>query len=78
MDIPLLPLIQLVGPSNNPYPGSLCFPDLPVPANASVKVGDNATIQVIMAAQHGASLFSVSLRHSLASTDLVEGRKRDH
>ena len=61
MDIPLLDLVQVVGPSNNPYPGTMCFPNVPVPANASVKVGDNATLQVILTAQHGASLFAVSL-----------------
>jgi hypothetical protein len=63
MDIPLVPLIQFVGPSNNPFPGTMCFPDVSTPANADIKVGDNATIQVILTAQHGASLFSVSLSY---------------
>jgi hypothetical protein len=61
MDIPILPLIQIVGPSNNPYPGTMCFPNVSVPADTGVKVGDNATIQVILTAQHGASLFSVGI-----------------
>jgi hypothetical protein len=41
----------------------MCFPDVSTPANADIKVGDNATIQVILTAQHGASLFSVSLSY---------------
>jgi hypothetical protein len=65
MDIPLVPLFQFVGPSNNPFPGTMCFPDVSVPASTGVKVGDNATIQVILTAQHGASLFSVRLLYLL-------------
>ena len=67
MDIPLVPLFQFVGPSNNPFPGTMCFPDVSIPANTSVKVGDNATIQVILTAQHGASLFSVGHPYLLPS-----------
>ena len=54
------PIFQLVGPSKDPYPGSFCLPFVPLPVNASVKVGDNATIQVIQVALHGASLYNVS------------------
>jgi len=54
----MLPPFQIVGPTNNPYPGTFCLPQVPLPANISVNVGDNATIQVIMAAQHGASLYN--------------------
>jgi len=50
--------IQLLGPSNEPYPGSFCLPQVPLPQNASVKVGDNATIQVIETAVHGAALYN--------------------
>lgn len=47
------------GPSNLPYPGTICLPQVPLPAGHTVKVGDNATIQVVLAAQHGASLYNV-------------------
>ncbi|VUC34131.1 unnamed protein product [Clonostachys rosea] len=54
----MLPVIQLLGPSNGPYPGTVCFPQVPMPSNANVSVGDKATIQVVEQAQHGAALFS--------------------
>jgi hypothetical protein len=62
MSFPMLPVFQIVGPSKNPYPGSFCLPQVPMPPgwNATVKIGDNATIQVVEAAIHGAALFSVS------------------
>ncbi len=50
--------IQIIGPTKDPYPGTFCLPQVPLPANASVKVGDNATIQVIETAVHGAALYS--------------------
>lgn len=58
----MLPVFQMTGPSKNPYPGSFCLTQVPLPVNASVKVGDNATIQVIQVALHGASLYNVSAR----------------
>lgn len=58
LSFPMVPVFQLVGPSKNPYPGTLCLPQVPLPANVTVKPGDNATIQVIETALHGASLFS--------------------
>lgn len=51
---------QLLGPSKNPYPGTMCLPQVPLPAGTVVKSGDLATIQVVELAAHGASLFSVS------------------
>jgi len=51
-------VFQSTGPSKNPFPGSFCLPFVPLPANASVSVGDNATIQVIQVALHGASLYN--------------------
>ena len=51
---------QLLGPSNGPYPGTLCLPDVKVPSNLGIKAGDNATIQIVELATHGASLFAVS------------------
>lgn len=50
---------QLLGPSNGPYPGTLCIPEIEVPGNLGVKAGDEATIQVVELATHGASLFAV-------------------
>lgn len=55
---PIAPVFQIVGPSRDPYPGTFCLPDLPLPANFTVKPGDNATIQVIQVALHGASLYN--------------------
>jgi len=50
--------IQIIGPSRDPYPGTFCLPQVPLPANTTVNVGDNATIQVIETAVHGAALYS--------------------
>lgn len=50
--------VQIVGPSKDPYPGSFCFPQVPLPAGVSVQVGDNATIQVIETAVHGVALYN--------------------
>ncbi|KAG8525878.1 uncharacterized protein KY384_000638 [Bacidia gigantensis] len=52
------PMIGITGPSNDLYNGSVCLPQLPLPANFTATVGANATIQVIEAAQHGAALFN--------------------
>ncbi|OBT75568.1 hypothetical protein VF21_05857 [Pseudogymnoascus sp. 05NY08] len=54
----MVPVFEFTGPSNGPYPGTFCLPQIPLPINATVKAGDLATIQVVMAAQHGASLFN--------------------
>jgi len=63
MSFPMVPVFQIVGPSKNPYPGSFCLPQVPLPSswNETVKIGDNATIQVVETAIHGAALYSVSL-----------------
>jgi len=58
MSNPMVPLFEMDGPSNNPFSGSVCLPQVPLPAGANVKPGDNATIQVVEAARHGASLYS--------------------
>ncbi|EEY15766.1 conserved hypothetical protein [Verticillium alfalfae VaMs.102] len=49
---------QILGPSKNPYPGTVCLPQLPMPNNVTVKAGDNATIQIVEHAMHGAALYS--------------------
>lgn len=58
MSFPMVPPFQILGPSKNPYPGTVCLPQVPLPANTTVQPGDNATIQVVELAVHGASLFS--------------------
>lgn len=50
--------IQIIGPTKDPYPGTFCLPQVPLPANISVNVGDNATIQLIETAVHGAALYN--------------------
>ena len=57
----MLPVFSITGPSNTQYNGTFCLPQVPLPANYTPKVGDNATIQVIELAQHGASLYNVSV-----------------
>ncbi|KAF2272399.1 uncharacterized protein EI97DRAFT_437022 [Westerdykella ornata] len=54
----MLPMFQITGPSNQQYNGTFCLPQVPLPANYTPKVGDNATIQVIETAQHGAALYN--------------------
>lgn len=59
MSNPMLPVFQVVGPSNSPYPGSVCLPQVPPPKGFTLEEGMNVTIQVVEAAQHGAALFTV-------------------
>ncbi|KAK1249055.1 hypothetical protein MKX07_002571 [Trichoderma sp. CBMAI-0711] len=56
----IVPPFSIVGPSNNPFPGTVCLDkvQIPNPADIGIKAGVNATIQVLMNAQHGAALFS--------------------
>lgn len=58
MSFPVLNGIEIVGPANEPYPGTWCFPQVPLPVNVTVNPGDNATIQVIELAKHGAALYN--------------------
>jgi len=59
MSHPVVPPFQLVGPDNIEYPGQFCIPQVGMPANLSLKVGDLITLQVIETAQHGAALYNV-------------------
>ncbi|KAF2660304.1 hypothetical protein K491DRAFT_688347 [Lophiostoma macrostomum CBS 122681] len=54
----MVPVFQITGPSNVQYNGTFCLPQVPLPANYTPKIGDNATIQVIETAQHGAALYN--------------------
>ncbi|KAI1329996.1 hypothetical protein F5Y16DRAFT_62014 [Xylariaceae sp. FL0255] len=58
MSNPMMAPVQIQGPSNGPYPGTVCFPQVPLPVNFTMNPGDNATIQVVEIAAHGAALFS--------------------
>lgn len=58
MSNPMVPGFQILGPTNNPFPGTICLPQVPLPKNVTVKAGDHATIQIVELAVHGASLFS--------------------
>lgn len=73
MSFPMVSPFQIIGPNANPYPGTICLPEVPLPANASVKAGDNATIQVVEIAKHGAALFSVCSFHCALSTSSSAG-----
>ena len=59
---PMVGVFQITGPSRDAYPGSFCLQQVPLPVNATelgLRPGDNATIQVIQVALHGASLYNV-------------------
>ncbi|KAL9005944.1 MAG: hypothetical protein Q9188_001309 [Gyalolechia gomerana] len=56
--LPMVPVFQITGPSNQQYEGNFCLPQVPLPANYTARVGDNATIQIIELAQHGAALYN--------------------
>jgi hypothetical protein len=57
----MLSPIEIIGPSAEPYPGTFCLPQVPLPAGLTVNVGDLATIQVIETAKHGAALYNVRI-----------------
>ena len=54
------PMFGIRGPNNLLYNGSICLAQVPLPANYTAVVGQNATIQIIESAQHGAALYNVS------------------
>jgi len=62
-------MVYLEGPSDKPYPGTVCLPQLTLreELRSKVKSGDLATIQVVEAAKHGAGLFAVSGHQTQAS-----------
>lgn len=57
----LVPPFQILGPTNDEYPGQFCLPQVPMPVNVTLSPGDKVTLQVIEVAQHGASLYNVSV-----------------
>lgn len=58
--LPMQTVFGIMGPNNTAYIGSICMPQVPLPANYTAVVGNNATIQIIETAQHGAALYNVS------------------
>ncbi|KAL7788200.1 hypothetical protein V8C37DRAFT_240995 [Trichoderma ceciliae] len=54
----LVPPFSMIGPSNNPFPGTICLDKVSTPTDIGIKAGVNATIQILLSAQHGAALFS--------------------
>jgi hypothetical protein len=60
MSFPMVPVFQITGPTNNAYPGTFCLPQVPLPPTLKFNIGDNATIQIVEAAVHGAALYNVS------------------
>ncbi|EFE37334.1 hypothetical protein TRV_08030 [Trichophyton verrucosum HKI 0517] len=79
MSLPMVPPFQITGPTVAPYPGTFCLPQVPLPANISVKAGDNATIQVVEAARHGAVLYNLQcVDITFAEPSEVEPVTRDN
>ncbi|KAE8154855.1 hypothetical protein BDV25DRAFT_147105, partial [Aspergillus avenaceus] len=58
MSHPMISPFQIEGPTNDPYPGTVCLPQVPLPADVKVSPGDHATIQVVETAKHGAALYN--------------------
>ncbi|KAI9803230.1 MAG: hypothetical protein M1825_002021 [Sarcosagium campestre] len=58
MSHPMVPVFQITGPTKEAYNGTFCLPQVGLPANLTIKAGDNATIQVVETAVHGAALYS--------------------
>ncbi|EFQ36576.1 hypothetical protein CGRA01v4_08456 [Colletotrichum graminicola] len=54
----MVPRFLLTGPTNKQYEGTFCLPKVPIPEGVTLNEGDMASIQVVQAAQHGATLFS--------------------
>ena len=74
---PMQSVFEITGPSNELYPGSFCLPQVPLPVNFTAVIGQNATIQIIETAQHGAALYDVrsflSNHHIPSSQQLTRG-----
>jgi hypothetical protein len=73
MSWPLQPPFQIDGPSNNPYPGMFCLPQVPLslPEGVTVNVGDFATIQVVETTLEGSALYNVGYFSLLTSFQIT-------
>ncbi|MCJ1313669.1 hypothetical protein MMC25_007348 [Agyrium rufum] len=58
MSLPMVSPFQIIGPTKEAYPGQFCLPHVSLPAGVTAEVGQNATIQVVETAVHGAALYS--------------------
>ncbi|MCJ1466710.1 hypothetical protein MMC07_005330 [Pseudocyphellaria aurata] len=56
--LPMQSVFEITGPNNLLYNGSFCLPQVPLPVNYTAVIGNNATIQIIETAQHGAALYN--------------------
>ena len=54
--------MELRGPTDEQYEGTVCLPRLGLPKGVTPKKGDLASIQVVQVVKHGAALYSVSTR----------------
>ncbi|KAF3026428.1 hypothetical protein E8E14_011367 [Neopestalotiopsis sp. 37M] len=54
----MVPVFNIEGPTNAEYHDGVCLDRVPLPANVTVRPGDNATVQIVQAAKHGAALYS--------------------
>ncbi|KAH6647539.1 hypothetical protein BKA67DRAFT_539396 [Truncatella angustata] len=54
----MVPVFNIDGPTNAEYQDGICLANVPLPAGVTVSPGDNATIQIVEAAKHGAALYS--------------------
>lgn len=57
---PVVPPIQVSSSSSDKWLGTVCIPQVPMPAGANPQIGQNATIQVIQVAPWGEAFYSVS------------------
>lgn len=78
MSFPMLPVFQIEGPTNDPYPGQFCLPQVPVPRSLGLKIGDQATIQVVETLRHGAALYNVSRNFSTLPLPLLLNKITGH
>ncbi|KAK4165597.1 hypothetical protein QBC43DRAFT_173589, partial [Cladorrhinum sp. PSN259] len=55
-----LTMFHFTGPTENPYPGTICLPQVTLTEDvrARVKNGDKASIQVVEASKHGAAQYN--------------------
>ncbi|KAK0613712.1 hypothetical protein B0T14DRAFT_461691 [Immersiella caudata] len=56
--LPMVPVFELRGPSNNPYPGTVCLQSIPLPEGIRPQKGDLASIQLVQTPRHGGAQYS--------------------
>lgn len=68
--LPMVSVFNIDGPTNAEYPDHICLQHVPLPTGVTVKPGDNATIQIVEAAKHGAALYNVGHFYTSAAAYL--------